>query len=167
MCGTDSVLLSPAFADDLDTADPLAGFRERFYLPEDTIYMDGNSLGLMSRDAEEAVLAAMADWKRLAIGGWLGADPAWFTVGEELGARVAGLMGAAPDEVVVTGTTTVNLHNLVATFYRPEGKRRKIVATALDFPSDIYALESQIRLKGGDPDDRSGPGRERRRADAG
>lgn len=143
--------LSASHADELDAADPLAGFRERFYLPERTIYMDGNSLGLLSREAESAVLASLDEWKRRAIGGWLEADPAWFTIGEELGARVAGLIGAAPDEVVVTGTTTVNLHNLVATFYRPEGTRRKIVATALDFPSDIYALESQIRLKGGDP----------------
>ncbi len=151
MSGAQPASLSPVYADEMDAADPLAGFRGRFYLPENTIYMDGNSLGLMSRDAEEAVLATMAEWKRLAIGGWLGADPAWFTIGEELGARVANLVGAAPDEVVVTGTTTVNLHNLVATFYRPEGNRRKIIATALDFPSDIYALESQIRLKGGDP----------------
>jgi kynureninase len=151
MSGTQPVSLSSSYADELDAADPLAGYRERFYLPENSIYLDGNSLGLLSRDAEAAVLAALADWKRLAIGGWLEADPAWFTIGEELGARVAGLMGAAPDEVVVTGTTTVNLHNLVATFYRPEGARRKIVATALDFPSDVYALESQIRLKEGDP----------------
>lgn len=146
-----SLRRTAAFADDLDASDPLAGFRERFYLPEDTIYMDGNSLGLLSRDAEAAVLRAMDNWKRLAIGGWMGADPAWFTQGEDLGARVAGLVGAEADEVVVTGTTTVNLHSMVSTFYRPEGTRRKIVATALDFPSDIYGLESQIRLKGGDP----------------
>ncbi len=65
---------------------------------------------------------------------------------------MAPLVGAEPDEVVATGTTTVNQHALVATFYRPEGARRKIVATELDFPSDIYALQSQILLHGGDPD---------------
>jgi kynureninase len=65
---------------------------------------------------------------------------------------MAPLVGAGEDEVVVTGTTTVNLHNLVATFYQPEGSRRHIVASALDFPSDVYALQSQIRLRGGDPD---------------
>ncbi|MGH2534992.1 MAG: kynureninase [Thermomicrobiales bacterium] len=136
----------------LDATDPLAPFRERFYLPPNTIYMDGNSLGLLSRDAEAAVLHALEEWKRLAVGGWLGAEPDWFSIGEELGRLAAPLVGAEPDEVVVTGTTTVNLHALVATFYRPEGKRRKIVAGALDFPSDVYALASQIALKGGDPE---------------
>ncbi|MGH2559146.1 MAG: kynureninase [Thermomicrobiales bacterium] len=143
---------SDAHARALDAADPLAPFRDRFYLPQDTIYMDGNSLGLLSQDAEAAVLHALEEWKRLAIGGWLGAEPDWFTLGEDLGRLTAPLIGAEPDEVVVTGTTTVNLHALAATFYRPERRRRKIVASALDFPSDIYALASQIALQGGDPE---------------
>jgi kynureninase len=135
-----------------DAADPLGSFRDRFYLPPETIYLDGNSLGLLSRDAEAAVLAALEEWKTRGIDGWLRADPPWFTTGEHLGALVAELVGAAPDETIVTGTTTVNLHALVATFYQPKGDRRKIVATVLDFPSDVYALQSQIRLKGGDPE---------------
>ncbi len=135
----------------LDAADRLAPFRDRFHLPPDRVYLDGNSLGLLSRDAEGEVLAALDQWKRLAIAGWLEADPPWFTLGEELGALTAPLVGAEPDAVVVTGGTTVNLHNLVATFYRPAGRRRQIVATALDFPSDVYALAAQIRLRGGDP----------------
>jgi kynureninase len=134
-----------------DAADPLARFRERFYLPPGKLYFDGNSLGLLSRDAEAAVLAALGQWRDLGIDGWLQADPPWFTLGETLGTRSAPLVGAEPDEVVVTGGTTVNLHNLVATFYKPQGTRRKIVATELDFPSDIYALSAQIALKGGDP----------------
>ena len=149
--GPPSAIASEAYALALDAADPLARFRRRFYLPSDTIYLDGNSLGLLSRDAEAATLAALAAWKRLGIAGWLAADPPWFTLGEDLGALVAPLVGAEADEVVVTGTTTVNLHALVATFYRPAGARRKIVATALDFPSDVYALASQIVLRGGDP----------------
>jgi len=140
------------YAQALDAADPLAGFRERFYLPGDALYFDGNSLGLLSKDAEAATLNALAQWKELGIDGWMQADPAWFTLGEELGARSAGLVGAAPDEVVVTGGTTINLHALVSTFYQPEGNRRKIIATDLDFPSDIYALQSQILLRGGDPE---------------
>lgn len=80
------------------------------------------------------------------------ADPAWFTLGEELAARMAPLVGAEPESVIVTGTTTVNLHQLIATFYAPVGERQKILATALDFPSDVYALKSQIKLHGGDPD---------------
>jgi hypothetical protein len=134
-----------------DAADPLARFRQRFYLLPGRIYLDGNSLGLLSRDAEAETLRALEQWKSLAIGGWLEADPPWFTLGEELGALVASLIGAEPDAVVVTGGTTVNQHALTATFYRPQGARRKIVATALDFPSDVYALQSLIRLHGGDP----------------
>jgi kynureninase len=134
-----------------DAADPLARCRERFYLLPDRIYLDGNSLGLLSREAEAETLAALEQWKTLAIAGWLSADPPWFALGEELGALVAPLVGAEPAAVVITGTTTVNQHALTATFYRPRGARRKIVATALDFPSDVYALQSLIRLHGGDP----------------
>lgn len=136
----------------LDAADSLARFRERFHLLPGKIYMDGNSLGLMSRDSEQAILAALDQWKTLGIDGWMSAEPSWFTLGERLGAMMAPLVGAAADEVVVTGTTTVNQHSLVSTFYRPTADRRKIVATELDFPSDIYALQSQILLHGGDPD---------------
>jgi kynureninase len=143
---------SVEYARALDARDDLASFRERFYLPEDALYFDGNSLGLLSRDAEAAVLRALDQWKTLGIDGWMKADPAWFTFGEELGRLSAALVGAEPDEVIVTGTTTVNLHQLAATFYQPSGARRKIIATGLDFPSDIYALQSQIRLKGGNPD---------------
>jgi len=142
---------SEAFARELDVADPLAPFRDRFYLPEGAIYLDGNSLGLLSRDAEAAVLSSLSDWKRLGIDGWMKADPDWFTIGERLGAGLAPLVGAKTDEVVVTGGTTTNLHNLVATFYEPTGSRKKILAGGLDFPSDVYALQSQILLRGGDP----------------
>jgi kynureninase len=145
-------LASLEHARSLDAADPLAPFRERFYLPEGTLYFDGNSLGLLSKDAEAAVLKTLDQWKTLAIGGWMGADPPWFTLGEEMGWLSAPLVGAEADEVIVTGTTTVNLHALVSTFYRPEGDRRGIIATGLDFPSDIYALQSQIAIRGGDPD---------------
>lgn len=136
----------------LDAADPLGRFRERFFIPPGTIQLDGNSLGLLSRDAEAAVLDALASWKTHGIEGWLDADPPWFTLGESLGARMAPLLGASPEAVVVTGTTTINLHQLAATFYRPAGARRKIIATSLDFPSDVYALKSLIRQRGGDPD---------------
>jgi kynureninase len=134
-----------------DDADPLAPFRARFHLQPNVVYLDGNSLGLLSLDAEAETLKALEQWKSLAIDGWLRADPPWFTIGEELGALVAPLVGAEPGAVVVTGSTTGNLHALLATFYRLAGERRKIVATALDFPSDVYALAGQIALHGGDP----------------
>ncbi len=140
----------------LDAADPLARFRARFHIPAGTIYLDGNSLGLLSVDAERHVLDALEAWKAHGVLGWSEADPPWLTLGEDLGARMAPLVGAAPGSVIVTGTTTVNLHQLLGTFYqradRPDGVRRKIVATGLDFPSDVYAMQSQIRLRGGDPE---------------
>ncbi|MEZ4496734.1 MAG: hypothetical protein R2845_08155 [Thermomicrobiales bacterium] len=110
---------------DRDATDPLARFRDRFYLPPDALYFDGNSLGLLSKDAEASTLNALDQWKRRwSIAGWMQADPQ-FTLGEELGARSAALVGAEPDEVVVTGGTTINLHALVSTFYQPHGTRRK------------------------------------------
>jgi kynureninase len=145
-------VLEESHALELDAADPLGRFRERFFVQPGTMYLDGNSLGLLSRDAEVAVLRALEAWKVHGIHGWMNADPPWFTLGESLGARMATLVGAEADSVIVTGTTTVNLHQMLATFYRPEGERRKIVATSLDFPSDVYALQSQIRLQGGDPE---------------
>ncbi len=148
---TDWLAAATEQAQAADANDPLLGVRDRFYLPEGRIYLDGNSLGLLSRDAEAEVLRALDQWKTLGIDGWLSADPPWFSLGEDLGRAMAPLVGAEPEAVVVTGSTTVNLHALVSTFYRPHGERRKIVATALDFPSDIYALASQIALRGGDP----------------
>jgi kynureninase len=148
---TATIDTSKAGALALDAADPLACFQERFHLLPERIYLDGNSLGLLSRDAEAETLRALEQWKTLGIDGWLGADPPWFTLGEELGALLAPLVGAEPEAVVVTGSTTVNQHALTATFYRPHGARRTIVATELDFPSDVYALQSLIHLHGGDP----------------
>ncbi|MEZ4572419.1 MAG: kynureninase [Thermomicrobiales bacterium] len=141
-----------AAAVERDRNDDFTAIRERFYLPEHAIYMDGNSLGLLSRDAEASVLHALEEWKVLGIDGWLKADPPWFYLGEELGERMAHMVGAEPDEVVVAGGTTINLHALVSTFYRPDGERRKIVINELDFPSDVYALEAQIAARGGEPE---------------
>lgn len=139
-------------AHNLDEEDALQ-FRDRFYTPEGTIYMDGNSLGLLSKDAEKSLIKALTEWKTLGIKGWLEGNPPWFYLAEILGAAASNLVGAAPEEVVVTGTTTVNLHSLVSTFYTPEGKKTKILADELDFPTDIYALKSQIKLKGLAPED--------------
>ena len=142
-----------AYARELDERDPLRGFRDRFHVPDAAIYLLGNSLGLMAKESEAAVRRAMGEWRGMAIDGWLHGDPPWFYLAERVGALAASLVGAAPEEVVATGTTTVNIHSLIATFYRPEGKKRKILADELDFPSDIYALKSQIELKGFDPDE--------------
>lgn len=137
----------------LDKQDPLAGYRKRFFIPPNTIYMDGNSLGLLSRDGEEALLRVLDQWKYLGIDGWMDEKNSWFYYGEKLGKLQAPLVGARQDEVIVTGSTTVNLHTLVGTFYHPLGSKTKILADELNFPSDIYALKSQIKLKNLDPAD--------------
>jgi kynureninase len=134
-----------------DESDPLRSFRDRFYYTEGRIYLDGNSLGLLSKDAEAAVLRVLAEWRDLGIEGWTEASPPWFFLAEELGKRVAPLVGAEPGSVVVTGSTTVNLHQLLATLYQPAGIRRRILADALAFLSDIYAIESHLRLRRLDP----------------
>jgi kynureninase len=143
--------LGAEFARELDASDPLAGFRERFAVRSDRIYLQANGLGLVSREAEAAVQRALAAWKERAHRGWEEGERPWLTTAERLGALEAGLIGAAPDEVVATGTTTHNLHVLMATFYRPQGRRTKVLADELNFPSDIFALQSQVKLRGLDP----------------
>ena len=140
-----------SYARELDKADELAGSGSALS-PPGTVYMDGNSLGLLSRDAEESLLRVLTEWKELGIDGWTQAAPPWFYLSEELSAKLAALVGAEPEEVIITGSTTSNLHNLMAGFYRPTRQRFKIVADELNFPSDKYALESQLRLLGLDPD---------------
>jgi kynureninase len=135
-------------AKELDSADTLAGFRERFYVQPGQIYLDGNSLGLLSRDAEAAVLRVLNDWKNRGIQGWTEAEPDWFTLAETLGAQMAALVGAEPDEVLVTNSTTVNLHQLLATLYDPSAGRTGILADTLNFPSDLYSIQSHLRLRG-------------------
>jgi kynureninase len=142
---------SESFALDLDARDPLTSFRTRFFIPEGTVYLDGNSLGLLSKDAETRLAATIDEWRNLGIRGWLEGCPPWFYLAEELGKMASSLVGAAPDEVVATGTTTLNIHSLVSTLYRPSGRRTKILACALDFPTDVYAMRSQIALNGLDP----------------
>lgn len=137
----------------LDEKDKLTGFRKRFYIPENTIYVDGNSLGLLSQDAEQSLQRVLHEWKTMGIRGWLEADRPWFYFAEEIGEMASPLVGASAGELIFTGTTTVNIHSLISTFYHPEGPRNKILADELNFPSDIYALKGQIKQRGLDPDD--------------
>jgi kynureninase len=136
----------------LDLEDPLAKFRKRFYIPNGSLYVDGNSLGLLCRDSENSIHNVLDDWRTLGIGGWLEGKRPWFYFSEQIGAMCSALVGAEPDEVILTGTTTVNIHQLVQTFYEPHHRRRKIIADELDFPSDIYALRSILKLRGMNPD---------------
>lgn len=140
------------FAKQLDMEDTLAQFREEFYIKPDSIYMDGNSLGLLSKRAERTLLNTLQDWKDYGIDGWTKGEQPWFFLSEKIAKMIAPLVGASAEEVVVSGSTTINLHQLVATFYRPSGSRTKILADELNFPSDIYALKSQLHIHGLNPD---------------
>ncbi len=115
------------------------------------IYLDGNSLGLLSAESEKSVLRVVKEWRDLGIKGWTEGSHPWFYFAEKLGAMCARLVGADPEEVVATGSTTINIHSLVNTFYQPNESRKKILADALTFPTDIYALRSVIRLRDLDP----------------
>lgn len=141
-----------AYARELDEKDALATFRQEFYLLDNKIYMDGNSLGLMCKRAEKTLHELLDSWKTLGIDGWTEGERPWFYLSEKVGEQMASIVGAQKEEVIATGSTTTNLHQLVAAFYQPEGKRTKILADELNFPSDIYALKSQIALKGYDPE---------------
>jgi kynureninase len=147
-----NMLFTLEYAKQLDQEDILNRFREEFYIKPNSIYMDGNSLGLLSKRAERTLLESLNDWKEHGIDGWMSGNHPWFFLSEKLGEMMAPLVGGSANEVIVTGSTTVNLHQLVATFYKPEGTRTKILADELTFPSDIYALQSQLRIHGFDPD---------------
>ena len=146
-------LLPKAFAVEMDQRDPLSRFREEFSPAAGRIDLDGNSSARCPNGRKRAVQQVMAAWRDLGIDGWTEGEHPWFDLAERLGAMMAPLAGADPEEVIVTGSTTVNLHQMVATFYRPRGKRTKILADTLNFPSDIYALQSQLRLHGLDPEE--------------
>ena len=135
----------------LDQADPLARFRAEFHLPPGQIYLDGNSLGPLSRRAEAHLARVLGEWRTLGISGWTAAQPPWFTLSETIAAQLAPLVGATPDTVAVTGSTTGNLHQLLATLFDPAATRKVIVADELNFPSDLHALHSHLRLRGLDP----------------
>jgi kynureninase len=139
------------FARKLDQEDPLASYRQEFYARADQIYFDGNSLGLLSKRAEDTLLKMIHSWRDYGIDGWLEGEHPWFYLSENLGKQLAPLVGASPEEVIITGSTTSNLHQLVASFFSPNPSKYKILADQLSFPSDIYALQSQLTLRGYDP----------------
>ncbi len=134
-----------------DREDPLAELRERFQVPEG-YYMDGNSLGPLSVDAERAVVERLKEWRELGVAGWTDADPDWFYTGERLGDRLAPLVGAGEPSVVVCNSTTTNVHTLVGTFLE-EAEGDQVLVNELDFPTDHYAIRAQLRRRGLDPEE--------------
>src|SRR6202521_1670458 len=155
-----TISLSPDenFALQLDAADPLRQFREKFHLPlgkegKPLIYLAGNSLGLMPKAARQIVEQELDDWARLAVDAHLGAKTPWYSYHETLREPAARLIGAQPNEVICMNSLTVNLHLMMATFYRPTKTRFKILMEEPAFPSDTYAIKTQIVHHGFDPSD--------------
>ncbi|MEZ4933908.1 MAG: kynureninase [Saprospiraceae bacterium] len=141
------------FAKKMDANDPLAKYREQFYLPmqkngEPYIYLCGNSLGLQPKITESYILQELKDWKNLGVEGHFHAQNPWMPYHEFLTEKMAKVVGAKPIEVVVMNTLSVNLHLMMASFYRPKNNRIKIVMESDAFPSDRYAIESQIKYHG-------------------
>ena len=145
------------FARQQDKADPLRKFRERFYFPqfdgEDVLYFTGNSLGLQPKTTREKILQELDDWAKYGVEGHFHAKNPWLSYHELLTEKTARLVGAKPVEVVVMNQLTVNVHLLLVSFYRPKGKRYKILVEQKAFPSDQYAVESQVKHHGYDPED--------------
>jgi kynureninase len=129
-----------------------AATRARFHLPPGQIYLDGNSLGLLCQPAQDALLRVVVEWATRGIGGWLEGEPPWVGLAEDLARDLSPLLGVEPTDLILTGQTTPNLHQLLATLYTPgHPTRRVILADELNFASDRYALVSHLRLRGLDP----------------
>lgn len=132
----------------LDQNDTLKDYKDHFYVQEDALYFDGNSLGLCSKDSEQAILDALAVWKTEGINIWNVQDGKYFLYPSFLAKSLATLIGAKAHEVTVANSTTINIHQAMATFYHPTHQRYKVVVDELNFPSDIHAVKSQLRLHG-------------------
>lgn len=143
---------SLAYAQEQDQKDPLASYRAKFLFPtfmdKNVVYFTGNSLGLQPVTTASYIQKELDSWSKYGVEGhFLGENP-WFSYHELLTEKSAKIVGALPSEVVVTHSLTTNLHLLMVSFFRPEGKRKKILSEGKAFPSDRYALESQIKFHG-------------------
>lgn len=146
----------PEYALELDQADPLAPFREQFIIQPfnegQQVYFLGNSLGLQPKATAGYIEKVMKDWAALGVESFFHADEPWMHYHDKLVNTLSTVIGAATDEVVVMNQLTVNLHLLLVSFYRPSGKRFKIICEAKAFPSDQYAFETHVRHHGFDPE---------------
>lgn len=147
---------SEASAIRLDQSDPLPSCRDQFHIPPDagageSVYLCGNSLGLQPRGVRDALLETLDDWARLGVEAHLHARSPWVPYHEFLRETGARLVGAKPGEVVMMNSLTVNLHLMMASFYRPAGRKTRILVDDPIFPSDSHALLSQARWHGLDP----------------
>ncbi|HLY69469.1 MAG TPA: kynureninase [Puia sp.] len=145
------------FAITKDKEDGLRHFRSEFYFPQhnnkDSIYFCGNSLGLQPKIVEPAIRQELEDWRNMAIGGYLHAKNPWLYYQHNFCKPLAKIVGCLEDEVTVMNTLTVNLHLMLLSFYKPTKERYKIMMEAGAFPSDQYAIETQVKFYGLNPDD--------------
>lgn len=146
-----------AFAQQLDSQDELAGFRNQFHLLKheghNLIYLCGNSLGLQPIGVEAAIAQELKDWAELGVEGHFAGKNPWMYYHHFLTEKAAKVVGAKPKEVVVMNNLTANLHLMMVSFYRPTKQRYKIMMEGSAFPSDQYAMETQVRFHGYHPDD--------------
>lgn len=145
------------FALQLDEQDALKSFRDEFLIPKhnghDAVYLCGNSLGLQPRSAKKYIQDQLNAWEDNAVEGWFMGDEPWLKYHKTLLGPLANILGANQTEITVMNSLTVNLHLLLVSFYKPTTKRYKILMEAGAFPSDQYAIESQVRFHGFDPKD--------------
>jgi kynureninase len=147
---------SLAFARDMDRRDALRPFRSRFLFPKHNdkpvLYFCGNSLGLQPKSIRRALLSELDQWQQYGVEGHFRGKMPWMHYHKFLTDAAAGVVGALPHEVVVMNTLTANLHLMMVSFYRPNAQRYKIIMEAGAFPSDQYAMETQVRFHGLDPE---------------
>ena len=146
-----------AYALGLDKEDELGFYRDLFHLPlhngKPKIYFTGNSLGLQPKTVINYLQEELADWASMGGEGHFEAKRPWYPYHELFPSLLTGLIGCKPEEVVVMNSLTVNLHLLMVSFYRPTKSRFKIICEYKAFPSDQYAIESQVRFHGFDQDE--------------
>ena len=146
---------SRSFCKELDGNDALRKFRDKFFIPkqpggEEAVYLAGNSLGLQPKSVIKYLEQELKDWENLAVEGHIHAKNPWLPYHEFLTDQTSRIIGAKPEEVVNMNSLTANLHLLFVSFYRPDSKRHKILIEANAFPSDHYAVQSQIKFHGFD-----------------
>lgn len=146
------------YAQQCDARDELSHFRKKFLLPKDSegndlIYFSGNSLGLQPKTTSEYIKKELDDWAKLGVEGHTKAEHPWLPYHEFLSLNMADLVGAKPSEVVMMNTLTTNLHLMMVSFYQPTKTKYKIVVESDTFPSDKYAVESQLKFHGFNPVD--------------
>lgn len=140
------------FAQQMDSNDSLKSFRDQYYIPQhngqDAIYLTGNSLGLQPKNVQARIQQELDDWARLGVDGHFDGKSPWFHYHKFFNESASKLVGAKPEEVVIMNNLTVNLHLMMVSFYQPTSTRYKIIMEGGAFPSDQYAMESQVKFHG-------------------